>query len=400
MAQQSKQQKKAVVLLPTYNERDNIEKIITEVLDLEKQTPGWIIEILVADSNSPDGTLLFVKKIASKNPKIHTLEVGRGLGVALIEGHKYSLRNLNPDALVQIDADGQVEVKLIKDFLHYLDLGYGLVFGSRFMPGGKNELSLSRKIFTWGSCLYCKVMMGHWDVGEFTNSARAFTPEVFKKVNLSLVPWREQTFIIQPAFLHAAILTGAKYKEVPLVFKNRAEGYSKNKVINYTYDILTYGLDVRLKKWGINVGIFHLARRAKTFLKFGIVGVTGTLVDFFFYKFFINNFGLPPATSKGFSTELGIINNFTWNNSWTFKHRKTKTSSLHRFLIYNGVSLGALAIGVLTIKFLHSIYGDGTAKIIGIKFAYNTLYFLASIPPIVAWNFTLNHFVTWKHQKE
>lgn len=390
--------KKVVILLPTFNEKENVEKFINEVLAQEKNAPDWQFEILVVDSHSPDGTLEVVKKLAEKNSKIHYLSVGRGLGVALIEGHKYSIEKFKPDALAQLDADSQVDANVLPKLLKVLDDGYTLALGSRFVEGGKNNLSLLRRIFSAGASLVYRVLVGPFNIKEVTNSARAFTPELFNKLNLRRLPWKEPTFIVQPAFLNEAIMAGATYKEVPLVFKDRAEGYSKNKVFNYTYDVISYSIDSRLHKWGINIPFFHYSRRAKTVVKFGLVGVVGTLIDFIFYKMFINSLGLPPATSKGFSTEIAIINNFFLNNFWTFKYRKTKTNIWQKLGIFNLVSLGGLALGVLIVKLLHDIYGDGSVAIFGREIAYNNFYFFATIPPVMLWNFTINHFITWRNQ--
>lgn len=391
--------KKVVILLPTYNEKDNIEKFIKEIFGQEEKSAGWKYEILVVDSHSPDRTLEIVEKLAKQDPRIHTLSVGPGLGTALIEGHEFSIKNLNPDALAQLDADAQVDAQVLPKLLKTLDEGYDLGIGSRFVPGGKNLLSPSRRIFTNGSSIFCRIVMGPWSIGEFTNSARAFTPELFKKLNIDRLPWREKTFIIQPAFLNEAILAGAKYKEVPLIFKNRAEGYSKMKVFNYTYDVITYAIDARLHKWGFDIPFFKLTRRAKTLVKFALVGVSGTFVDFLFYNLFISYFGVRPATSKGISTEIAILNNFTLNNIWTFRHRKTKKSIWTKLFTFNLVSLGGLFIGVFIVKILHIIYGDGFIKFWGLNVPYYNLYFFATIPPVMIWNFTINHLVTWKHVK-
>lgn len=392
--------KKAVILLPTYNEKDNLEKFIKEIFLREIDTPGWKFEILIVDSNSPDGTYQLAQKLAAKDKRIHPLLVGPGLGVALVEGHQYSIKNLKPEALVQLDADGQVGSEVLPRLLKGIDEGYNFVIGSRFAKGGGNNLPLMRKIFTWVSCWYCKIVMGPFDIMEFTNSARAFTPELFKKIKINRIPYKEKTFIIQPAFLNEAVIAGAKYKEVPLIFKNREEGYSKNKTFNYTYDVLTYAIDARLHKLGFSFNFYHWARRGKTFIKFGLVGVTGTIVDFTFYKVFINLLAIAPATSKGFSTEIAIVNNFLLNNYWTFGARKTKNSLWRKFVIFNLVSFGGLLISVLVIKLLHSIYGDGAVDIAGLKIAYNNFYFFATIPPGMAWNFTVNHFITFKRVKE
>lgn len=391
--------KKVSVVLPTFNERDNIEKFIQEVLDQEKNLPGWeIYPIITDDVRSSDGTFEAVKVLAEKNKRIHLLKSDPGLGVGLIKGHLYALEHIKPDVLAQLDADGQVDVAVLPKMVQAIEEGYTLALGSRFVEGGVNKLSLSRRIFSAGASWFVRFVMGPWNIKEVTNSARAFTPELFQKINLARLPWKEKTFIVQPAFLHEAILAGARYKEVPLIFKNRAEGYSKNKTINYTYDVITYSIDARLHQWGIDVPFFKATRRAKTLIKFGIVGFTGTFVDFLFYKLLIWYLALTPAWSKAFSTETAIINNFFLNNMWTFRHRKTEDKLFMRFVKFNGVSLVGLVMAVLIVKFLHMMFGDGFVDLGFRKVAYNNFYFFATIPPVMLWNFTANHLFTWKNK--
>lgn len=391
--------KKIVIVLPTLDEEDNLEDFTGKVLSQEKNLPGYRIELVIADSHSNDKTPEIAKRLASKNPQIHYIDVDRGLGVGLVEGHRYSLANLNPDIMAQLDADGQVDEAVLVGLVKAVEEGHDLALGSRFVKGGKNQLSLTRRIFTAGSSLVCRLIMGPWRIHEFTNSARAFTPALFKKINFKRLPWREKTFIYQPAFLNEAVIAGANYKEVPLIFRNRAEGYSKNKTVNYTYDVFTYAIDARLQKLGIAIPFFHLTRRAKTLLKFAVVGVVGTLVDFAFYKIFISQMGYPPATSKAFSSEIAIINNFMFNNFWTFRYRKTNHSIFRKFSTFNLVSLGGLVIGVLVVKVLDILYGDGVTNVGGWNIHNTTLYFFATIPPVLAWNFTVNHLVTWRNRK-
>lgn len=390
--------KRLVVVLFTYNEKDTLPKFLPKVLEQGKKLSGYDIQVVIADSHSPDGTGEIAHQIAAKNPKVHALDVERGIGVGIIKGHLYSLQNLQPDVMAQIDADGQVDIDVLPRLVQAIEDGFDLALGSRFVKGGKNELSFSRRLFSIGASWVVRILIGPWDIQEVTNSARAFTPTLFRKINLDRLPWKEQSFIVQPAFLHEAILAGAKYKEVPLVFRNRRQGYSKNKIINYIYDVVTYSIDARLRKWGIDIGFFKLARKAKTFFKFAVVGLSGTFVDLAFYNFFILFFGLLPAVAKVFSTEAGIINNFTWNHLWTFKGRKTSTNVYQKFGIYNLVSLGALLISVGQIYALHSLYGDGVWDIGRLHIAYYNLYFLSTIPPVMVWNFLINHFVTWRHQ--
>ncbi len=392
--------KKVSVVLPTYNEVANVEKTTQKVLDQQKSLPGFEISVIIAnDVRSSDGTKELGKKLAARK-NIYYIEVEPGLGVGLIEGHKFALKNLKPDILAQLDADGQVEADVVVRMVKAIEEGYNLAIGSRFVKGGKNQLSFTRRLFTTGASMFFRIMVGPWDVAEVTNSARAFTPELFARINLQRLPWKERTFIVQPAFLHEAILAGAKYKEVPLVFKNRLEGYSKNKVFNYTYDVISYCLDARLHSFGIKLPLYRYSRKAKTLVKFSLVGVVGTVVDFFFYKMFINMLALPPATAKGFSAEIAIMNNFFLNNFWTFKYRKTKTNLWQKLAIFNLVSLGGLVIAVLVVKFLHNVYGDGFVWIGAKRIAFNNFYFFATIPPVMIWNFTVNHFITWRHQED
>lgn len=393
--------KRVSVVLPTFNEKANVENTVKKIFAQSKELPGWDIYIVIADDiRSTDGTEQIAKNLVQKNKKVHFIKVEPGLGVGLIEGNQYAIKNIHPDVLAQLDADGQVEPDVLVRMVRAIEEGYNFAIGSRFVKGGKNQLSFTRRVFTYGASLLCRFMIGPWDVQEVTNSARALTPELFNKINLKRLPWRETTFIVQPAFLHEVILAGAKYKEVPLIFKNRLEGYSKNKVFNYTYDVIAYCLDVKLNSLGIKIPLYKASRRAKTLVKFGLVGFIGTLVDFFFYKVFINAFALTPATAKGFSTEVAIINNFILNNYWTFKYRKTKTNIWQKLGIFNLVSLGGLVIGVLIVKFLHTLYGDGFINVFGRPIAYNNFYFFATIPFVMVWNFVVNHFITWRHQED
>ena len=251
------------LLLPTFNEKANLENYIEHVLEEAKKLHGYTLEILIVDSRSTDGTVEIAKKLAARNKHIHLLSVGPGLGVALFEGHTYAIKHFHPDILMQLDADGQVDVSIMKGLVQAIEEGYNLALGSRFVKGGRNELSFSRRLFSKGSSYVCRFIMGPMNIKEFGNSARAFTPELFKKIDWNKLPWQQKTFILMPAFLNGAVQAGAKYKEVPLIFKNRAVGYSKNKIMSYTTDVITYALDSRLHSWGIPLPLFATVQKLK-----------------------------------------------------------------------------------------------------------------------------------------
>ncbi|MGH7245608.1 MAG: glycosyltransferase [Candidatus Levyibacteriota bacterium] len=253
--------KRVTIVLPTYNEKDNIEKFIKKIFLEAKKLPQYSFFIIVADSHSTDGTDAIVQKLSKKYKNIYLISVGMGLGVGLYRGHEYAIKYLHPDILIQLDADGQVDESIIALLLQTIEEGYSLALGSRFIKGGTNQLSFSRRLFSKGSSFICRSIMGPWGIKEFTNSARAFTPKLFKKINWKRLPWQEQTFIMQPAFLHEAILAGATYKEVPLVFKDRAKGYSKNKTFQYTRDVFSYAVDARLHMMGLQIPFFQIMRK-------------------------------------------------------------------------------------------------------------------------------------------
>ncbi|QQG43535.1 MAG: glycosyltransferase [Candidatus Daviesbacteria bacterium] len=392
-------EKKVVVVAPTFNERGSIEKVVRLILEQNGKVPGFDIHVLVADSHSPDGTGELAKKLVSKNPRVHFLDVvERGLGLAIIKGYEYALKKIQAEVLMQIDADLQHDPNDIPKFLQKISEGYEYVQGSRLTAGGKNNIAFSRQMFTIFANLVLRLLTGIWKITDFTPSYKAYTKNLFLRMNWQAVPWHGTTFLIQPAAVVEAARAGAKMTEVPIIFRNRRADRSKNEIMNYIIDIFGYAIEVRLSKWGMNLPILFLARRSKTFIKFGTVGFTGTLVDFIFYKLFIAKFGFTPPNAKLISTILAIQNNFFFNNVWTFKKRKTKNSLILRWLLFNLVSSGGVIISYGVVYLLHALYGDGFIYISKIHIAYNNFYFFATIPPVMTWNFLMNHFVTWKKE--
>lgn len=143
------------VVLPTYNEKANIEDIIKKVLEQEKNLPGCEINIVIADDlRTFDGTEKIAQDLIKKNKKIHFLKVDPGLGVGLITGHKYAIEKLHPDILAQLDADGQVVPDVLIRLVKTIEEGYSLAIGSRFVSGGRNQLSFVRRLFTYGASLF------------------------------------------------------------------------------------------------------------------------------------------------------------------------------------------------------------------------------------------------------
>jgi len=387
-----------VVNVPTYNERENIEEIIKKILSQAKFLPDIDLHILVSDSHSLDGTAQIVKKISQTNPKVHYLDVKqKGLGVGIFKGHRWAIDRFKADILAQMDGDLSHDPSTLPKMVEYIRKGYDLVNGSRLTKGGRNLLGLHRRVFTRGSALYCKVSWGTFNLSEYTNSYRVFTKKLFEKIDFTNVPWRVKTYIIQPAFLYAALKAGAKIKEIPITFEDRKRGYSKARIIAYTFDVLKFGLKVRLE-------------RSKTFLKFITVGAFSYLLNaaslgifyrgqIYFYQILPKPlFSFIPAlenapnlffisvdrllVSSILSIELSIIFNFLFHENWTFKHRLHDGAIIIRFLKFNITSIASPIIQLFSILIfarvlvLHEQIGLAVGVAVGlfVNYLLNTIW--------------------------
>lgn len=252
--------KKISIVLPVFNEKDNLEKTILSVLSLQKKLPNYFMEVVISDSHSTDGTMEIAKKLNKQNKNVHYIDGKPGIGTGLYNGHLYSVKKLKSDILIQIDADGQADKKVILYLIKAIESGYNLAIGSRFLNGGKNKLSTHRRIFSTCSSLFCRVVLGPFNLHEFTNSTRAFTPDIFMKINWKKIPLQRKTFIAVPAQLNEAIIAGAIWKEVPLIFNNRPSGKSKNKILKYIYDLVIYCFSARIEKWKINLHKYKMSK--------------------------------------------------------------------------------------------------------------------------------------------
>lgn len=390
-----------VVNIPTYNEKENIEEVIKKILAQSKELKNADLQVLVSDSHSPDGTAEIVKKISQSNPKVHYLDVKeRGLGVGLIKGHRYAIDRLKADILAQMDGDLSHDPSALPGMVDQINKGFDMINGSRLMKGGQNLLGWHRRLFTKGSSLYCRIMWGTFKITEYTTSYRVFTKKLFESINLKQIPWKSQTYIIQPTFLYAAIKAGAKIKEVPIIFTDRKRGYSKAKIVGYTFDVLRFGITVRLKE-------------SLTFIKFLIVGTCsyfinaitlGLLADGKIYAFkllpgpilfFLPPLGAGPKVGFAYidqvfvasviSTEVAIIFNFLAHENWTFRERSHKGAWYRRLLKFNFSSIASPIISVTSIQiFVHYLKMD---KQIGLAVGVIIGLFV---------NYTVNMLWIWK----
>ncbi|MBX3018056.1 MAG: polyprenol monophosphomannose synthase [Bdellovibrionaceae bacterium] len=212
---------KSLILVPTYNERENIQPLMKAVLDVNPE-----VHILVIDDSSPDGTGELVKAEAAKDPRIHLLSRAQkqGLGRAYIAGFKWGLEK-NYDTLVEMDADFSHRPEDLKLILAKFQPGVDFVIGSRYVPGGRTvNWGLLRKIISRGGSLYSRLILGY-PVNDWTGGFNAWTRRALDVIQLDRVTSNGYSFQIE--LKYRALRGGCKGVESPIVFEDRRVGQSK-----------------------------------------------------------------------------------------------------------------------------------------------------------------------------
>jgi dolichol-phosphate mannosyltransferase len=209
-----------VVIIPTYNERDNIVAITGRVRDAVPAA-----DILVADDNSPDGTGEIADELAAADEKIKVLHrAGKeGLGAAYLAGFAWALEH-GYDVVVEMDADGSHRPEELPRLLEALQ-DADLVLGARYVPGGKTvNWPKSRWAISQGGNTYVRLMLGI-PLRDATGGYRAFRATTLEKIGLDSVDSRGYCFQVDLAL--RAIRQGLRVVEVPITFVERVHGSSK-----------------------------------------------------------------------------------------------------------------------------------------------------------------------------
>jgi dolichol-phosphate mannosyltransferase len=214
----------SIVIIPTYNEKENIEKIIRAVFALEKS-----FHILVIDDGSPDGTANIVKQLITNefNGQLFIVErEGKlGLGTAYIRGFEWSLEH-GYDYIFEMDADFSHNPNdLPRLYSACADEGYDVAIGSRYI-GGVNVVNwpMGRVLMSYFASKYVRLITG-MKVKDTTAGFKCYRRRVLETINLKDIRFKGYAFQIEMKF--TAYKCGFKIKEVPVVFVNRVEGVSK-----------------------------------------------------------------------------------------------------------------------------------------------------------------------------
>ena len=210
----------ALVCIPTYNERDNLEPITRAVLAADPR-----VDILVVDDNSPDGTGKIADELAAKEPRIRVLhrEKKQGLGRAYLAAFRWALEH-GYQYIIEMDADFSHDPNYVPKLLDGAK-DADLVLGSRYVQGGGTlNWGAGRRAISRGGSLYARTILGV-DVSDLTGGFKCFNRGVLEAIDLEAV--RSTGYAFQIELTYRTLKKGFRVKEIPIVFEDRRVGQSK-----------------------------------------------------------------------------------------------------------------------------------------------------------------------------
>jgi len=238
----------AVIILPTYNEKENISRMIESLEKVFVKLPEWHMHILVVDDESPDGTAQSVKDLQKNLPNLHLLQgPKKGLGEAYKRGIRHALQTLHPDYIFEMDADFQHNPHDIPHFLKAADEGFEFIIGSRYVPGGDcPNWEFKRKMYSWLANVGARILAGIKGINDCTSGYRCISANFLKNLNLDHL--KSNGYAFQISLLHAATKKRLKIKEIPILFHSRKHGESK---LGHTdiWEFIFTALALRFRKY-------------------------------------------------------------------------------------------------------------------------------------------------------
>jgi len=215
------------VVLPTYNEAENVRVVIPRIFEQAIKIPTHDLHVVVVDDNSPDGTAAVVREFMGTFPNLH-LVTGekKGLGEAYKRGMAHAMKELQADLIFEMDADLQHDPSLLPLFVILANNGFSLVVGSRFISGGVTpNFPWHRKLISLFGTWLVRLFGGLQALTDCTSGYRCIKADVIAKCDLRGLATRGYSF--QSSLLCELIRNGARVIEVPIVFHERKRGEYK-----------------------------------------------------------------------------------------------------------------------------------------------------------------------------
>jgi dolichol-phosphate mannosyltransferase len=359
------------LIIPTFNEGQNIRELVDTLVKLLDRTIPKNYELIVVDDDSPDRTWEIADELASTYPQLRVIrrETERGLSTAVIRGWQAA----RGEILGVIDADLQHPPEIILQLWAEMTKGAELAVASRnVVGGGVSDWNIVRRFLSRGAQILGLVIL----------------PEVIGRLSDPMSGY----FMVRRSSIATKLLSPVGYKilievvargqirwiaEVGYVFRERLLGASKVTWKQYL-EYIQHLIKLRFSLWPVT-----------RFIRFGVVGLSGVFIDLGVFYLLREIFGIALTRSAIFSSEIAIINNFLWNDIWTFRDlsrtQKGSKQKFRRFFKFNLICLSGLLVNILIINILFNIF-------------YVNEYFakLIAIAIVTFWNFWLNLKLSWR----
>lgn len=362
---------KYLVCIPTYNEAENIKKLLPAISDLKLANT----DILIIDDNSPDKTSDIAKSINKSgklNNQVFVLDrkEKKGLGKAYVAGFKWALEH-NYDFIISMDADFSHDPKYLPDLIKK-SRDNDIVIGSRYIPGGKIVgWQWYRYANSWGANFFTRLLLG-LKPKDATAGFKCYKARFLKSLDLDKIIAGGYAFQVE--MINLAQEGGFSITETPIVFIDREIGESK----------ISGELSRSIKT------VFSLAVRKKSyrqFFKFAVVGAINTVIDWIIYLLIMKFTGWSTQTLKQFAKALSFLvsatSSYIMNRTWTFRSKnKAVAEEAGKFFI---VALFGLCLNNLIFYFItgilhwHDLWGLTIATAL-----------------VMIWNFLINKRWTFK----
>ncbi|MFQ4135107.1 glycosyltransferase [Nodosilinea sp. PGN35] len=367
--------------IPTYNEGQNIGPLVERLTALLDSAIPQDYELIVVDDDSPDLTWNRALDLQATYPQVRVLrrQEERGLSSAVIRGWQIA----RGQVLGVIDADLQHPPEVLIGLLEAIRHGADLAVGSRHVEGGGvSEWSLARRVLSRGAQTVGLLLLPRV-VGRVSDPMSGYF--MVRRDAIAGPPLNPKGYKILLEVLGRGTID--TIAEVGYVFQERQEGASKvtwRQYIDYIHHLLRLRLGGRLSQ-------LHQRFPMQRFVRFGLVGLSGVVVDMAILYLLHSTLGLPLTRSKIVAAEVAILNNFIWNDAWTFADvsllQKGWSARLKRFLKFNLVCLAGLVLNVLVLNVVYNL-------VFGQRWAY--LANLVAIAIVTFWNFWLNLKLSWR----
>ena len=373
------------LIIPTYNERGNVEKIVAQLTRLlDGFIPGEY-ELILVDDDSPDRTWQVAQDLTEDYPQLQVMrrQGERGLSSAVIRGWQVA----RGEILGVIDADLQHPPEVLLKLLQATLDGADLAVASRHVEGGGvSDWSIVRRFLSRGAqvlgLIVCPAVVGR--VTDPMSGYFMVRRQAIAGPHMNPVGYKILLEVIGRGNI-------GEIAEAGYVFQERESGESK---VTWKQYVEYLGHLARLRSRG---RVARLAQKlpfqfpTKRFIRYALVGLSGMVVDMLILYLLIDGAGFALTRSKIMAAEIAIINNFFWNDAWTFadmaRRQSGWSSRFKRLLKFNTICLAGLVLNVLLLNvFFNLVFGQS------LKYLAN----LIAISVVALWNFWINFKLSWR----